>query len=181
MRCHHWSFGNSRCCSCWACHNSLLNVCNVDRWVDNHHRSKQRNYLALRYGQRWWRSHGDTDATGSTEGQDAFRFALPTGVINAWAMNISGGNDDRGAFCSGVSEMRFTGQIQGRYGDPEEAQRVAIQLCGALPIRSDGRLVMLRQTAPPSIALEFMTVEGVDGQQAVFSISIPLDCVVTVS
>ncbi len=121
------------------------------------------------------------DSTGSTEGQDAFRFALPTGIINAWALNISGGDDDQSAFCSGVAEMRFTGQIVGRFADPEEAQVMAIKLCSPLPVRDDGRLTMLRQTAPPSIALEYVTLEGMEGQHAAWAITIPINCVIDVS
>jgi len=121
------------------------------------------------------------DATQSEEGRDAFRFSVPVGSYNTWALTISGGNDDQEAFCSGVSEMRFTGQIQGRFDDLEQAQRMGILWASALPVRNDGRLVMLRMTAPPSIAVEFVTIAGTEGQAALYAVTLPLDCIVDVS
>lgn len=121
------------------------------------------------------------DVTGSEEGRDAFRFSVPVGSYNTWALAISGGQDDREAFCSGVSEMRFTGQLQGRFDDPENAQRMGILWASALPVRNDGRLTMLRMTAPPSIAVEFVAIAGMEGQAALYVVTLPLDCVIDVS
>lgn len=119
--------------------------------------------------------------TQSEEGRDAFRFSVPVGSYNTWALSISGGNDDREAFCSGVSSMRFVGQIEGRFDDLANAQRMGMLWASALPIRSDGRLTMLRMTAPPSVKVEFVTISGVEGQVALYLVALPLDCVIDVS
>jgi hypothetical protein len=36
-------------------------------------------------------------------------------------------------------------------------------------------------TAPPSIAVEFVNIANVEGQAALYAVTLPLDCIITVS
>lgn len=122
------------------------------------------------------------DATGHTEGKEAYKYMIPAGVANAWALSIGGGPDDVGAFpCSPVESIRFTGKLEGRFWKLEDAQRVGLAWVSATPITGEGKIIKLRITAPPSITVDGFQATNSDGVFVCYFVTLPMECVIDVS
>lgn len=120
------------------------------------------------------------DATQATEGKQAYLYGLPH-AIGCWSLTLSGGPDDGAFSCVDIGSMRMNASLDGRFRTLEEAQVTAMQLCGATPVRAEGKVTMLRITAPPTIKLEGFTPFQSDGPVGVYTIQIPLEMVLDCS
>lgn len=121
------------------------------------------------------------DATGHTEGKEAYKYMIPSGVANAWALSIGGGPDERDMFCSGIESLRLNGNLSGRFWKLEDAQRCGMLWLSALPVRNDGKLSMLRCTAPPDIKVDGFQAANTDGVFVCYFVTMPLECIIDMS
>jgi len=94
-------------------------------------------------------------ATGSTAKQNAFQGYLPP-KPNTWALKVGGGGDVRNTWSENITELRMNAEIEGVFLEREDAQKFALKILKALPIKrvANVQVFRLREGGMPDIPFD---------------------------
>lgn len=116
------------------------------------------------------------EATGCTEGKNAFQYFLPP-IHSAWMLSISGGGSSSELAQCTVSHMRMAANMEGRFISPTDAQRFIMQVMAILPVDDRGNVQRLHIIDTPTVEPEITVLANQENPGLFYKVRIGMEVV----